>query len=131
MKGAVTNVTDPRAISMRNFFFSSRRRHTRCSRDWSSDVCSSDLDFAALVLARHIAAVDADEAKSPGRASPRDGLDALNAKVLQSPAAEVLGRDRRAGTQPGDTARARHTGSEQPSGTEGRAQRGGGSERRH
>src|SRR6266436_4225636 len=26
------------------FFFSSRRRHTRCSRDWSSDVCSSDLE---------------------------------------------------------------------------------------
>src|SRR2546429_593579 len=25
-----------------DFFFSSRRRHTRCSRDWSSDVCSSD-----------------------------------------------------------------------------------------
>src|SRR5687768_13710220 len=25
------------------FFFSSRRRHTSCSRDWSSDVCSSDL----------------------------------------------------------------------------------------
>src|SRR2546422_6903779 len=25
------------------FFFSSRRRHTRCSRDWSSDVCSSVL----------------------------------------------------------------------------------------
>src|SRR5690554_7751892 len=24
------------------FFFSSRRRHTRCGRDWSSDVCSSD-----------------------------------------------------------------------------------------
>src|SRR4030043_1176428 len=28
------------------FFFSSRRRHTRCSRDWSSDVCSSDLTGA-------------------------------------------------------------------------------------
>src|SRR5690625_6832292 len=26
------------------FFFSSRRRHTRWPRDWSSDVCSSDLD---------------------------------------------------------------------------------------
>src|SRR5690606_39701294 len=26
------------------FFFSSRRRHTRFSRDWSSDVCSSDLE---------------------------------------------------------------------------------------
>src|SRR3989449_6558240 len=30
------------------FFFSSRRRHTRCSRDWSSDVCSSDLQLARL-----------------------------------------------------------------------------------
>src|SRR3989449_647214 len=29
-----------------HFFFSSRRRHTRCSRDWSSDVCSSDLRCA-------------------------------------------------------------------------------------
>src|SRR5690606_39835541 len=28
------------------FFFSSRRRHTRFSRDWSSDVCSSDLEVA-------------------------------------------------------------------------------------
>src|SRR5207247_6735203 len=27
----------------RCFFFSSRRRHTRSTRDWSSDVCSSDL----------------------------------------------------------------------------------------
>src|SRR5256884_4232826 len=31
------------------FFFSSRRRHTRCSRDWSSDVCSSDLSGGRLV----------------------------------------------------------------------------------
>src|SRR2546429_1199345 len=34
-----TNVRACRCI----VFFSSRRRHTRCSRDWSSDVCSSDL----------------------------------------------------------------------------------------
>src|SRR5690554_650294 len=32
------------------FFFSSRSRHTMCGRDWSSDVCSSDLCFCALVL---------------------------------------------------------------------------------
>src|SRR2546422_5096059 len=32
------------------FFFSSRRRHTRCSRDWSSDVCSSDLMSQAIRL---------------------------------------------------------------------------------
>src|SRR5690606_40220153 len=31
------------------FFFSSRRRHTRFSRDWSSDVCSSDLITIARV----------------------------------------------------------------------------------
>src|SRR5699024_7727721 len=30
------------------FFFSSRRRHTRSKRDWSSDVCSSDLELHAL-----------------------------------------------------------------------------------
>src|SRR5687768_18182095 len=29
-------------LALQAFFFSSRRRHTRCSRDWSSDVCSSD-----------------------------------------------------------------------------------------
>src|SRR5699024_11440137 len=28
---------------VQSFFFSSRRRHTRSKRDWSSDVCSSDL----------------------------------------------------------------------------------------
>src|SRR5699024_184707 len=28
------------------FFFSSRRRHTRSKRDWSSDVCSSDLELS-------------------------------------------------------------------------------------
>src|SRR5947209_16244258 len=32
------------------FFFSSRRRHTRYWRDWSSDVCSSDLCLLGLVL---------------------------------------------------------------------------------
>src|SRR5256885_9859679 len=31
------------------FFFSSRRRHTRLQGDWSSDVCSSDLNPPALL----------------------------------------------------------------------------------
>src|SRR5207245_6747384 len=40
------------------FFFSSRRRHTRCYRDWSSDVCSSDLiGFGAAATASLIAFV--------------------------------------------------------------------------
>src|SRR5215510_15685422 len=33
------------------FFFSSRRRHTRWPRDWSSDVCSSDLPFGTSLPA--------------------------------------------------------------------------------
>src|SRR5215467_3587485 len=31
------------------FFFSSRRRHTRLQGDWSSDVCSSDLEMRAVL----------------------------------------------------------------------------------
>src|SRR5699024_11363007 len=41
------------------FFFSSRRRHTRSKRDWSSDVCSSDLTLGlhfdlTVPLARYV-----------------------------------------------------------------------------
>src|SRR5699024_12222567 len=37
-------------LSLFFFFFSSRRRHTRSKRDWSSDVCSSDLYDLSLVF---------------------------------------------------------------------------------
>src|SRR3712207_8394526 len=38
------------------FFFSSRRRHTRYWRDWSSDVCSSDLELNVTLplMARNV-----------------------------------------------------------------------------
>src|SRR5256885_8156721 len=35
----------PAELEMLFFFFSSRRRHTRLQGDWSSDVCSSDLEL--------------------------------------------------------------------------------------
>src|SRR6266567_8415428 len=38
------------ACSKLVFFFSSRRRHTRCDCDWSSDVCSSDLDVRWVAM---------------------------------------------------------------------------------
>src|SRR5690349_461607 len=38
------------------FFFSSRRRHTRSLRDWSSDVCSSDLDLVVVDEAHKMSA---------------------------------------------------------------------------
>ena len=51
------------------FFFSSRRRHTRLVRDWSSDVCSSDL------------AVD-NQIDFGFSISQRDGLD-VNGELIQ------------------------------------------------
>src|SRR5690606_39561320 len=50
------------------FFFSSRRRHTSSSRDWSSDVCSSDLEVEFLRPAGGY--------RSAGyRLAPGDGVD--------------------------------------------------------
>src|SRR2546429_3394448 len=50
-----------RGAAWRGFFFSSRRRHTRCSRDWSSDVCSSDLFCAEAGSAEQSATADGSE----------------------------------------------------------------------
>src|SRR5688572_32222955 len=47
--------------SVLSFFFSSRRRHTRFDCDWSSDVCSSDLDgHVGPLTSAYIRARDAD-----------------------------------------------------------------------
>src|SRR5690625_988510 len=43
------------------FFFSSRRRHTRWPRDWSSDVCSSDLK----VISKHTKSIINQMIKEP------------------------------------------------------------------
>src|SRR5690625_8053094 len=51
-----------------SFFFSSRRRHTRWPRDWSSDVCSSDLWSRGPGPRR-----DAPASRSRRRATPRTG----------------------------------------------------------
>src|SRR5947209_12839941 len=57
------------------FFFSSRRRHTRYWRDWSSDVCSSDLGrhAAQRVLRRE----EREQERSALRRSPRRRLRVL------------------------------------------------------
>src|SRR6266852_3775501 len=57
-----------------SFFFSSRRRHTRCYRDWSSDVCSSDLRVDA---AQHHRARGSPRERRSCRARPRPGRPAL------------------------------------------------------
>src|SRR5438445_9255836 len=74
MKLSLSPTTSTHASSS-FFFFSSRRRHTRYWRDWSSDVCSSDLlqyhDQQPVVFSRH---------RRPGdrmHADPRSGDGAL------------------------------------------------------
>src|SRR6266542_4887441 len=62
------------------FFFSSRRRHTRCYRDWSSDVCSSDLlGVLATVLALRGATTEAEatfrDAAAITRANPEPQVE--------------------------------------------------------
>src|SRR5690349_22529830 len=63
------------------FFFSSRRRHTRSLRDWSSDVCSSDLALAASEAGRRAPCGSGDRAKrcSQDRKSTR-----LNSSHVES-----------------------------------------------
>src|SRR2546422_6761288 len=72
------------------FFFSSRRRHTRCSRDWSSDVCSSDLARRCArgdrpaVPAGPAAGRRGRRPASRRAAGPGAGIRAMNDVVLQA-----------------------------------------------
>src|SRR2546429_5139446 len=72
----VSGYFDPNESGSLFFFFSSRRRHTRCSRDWSSDVCSSDL------TALHRARCSTPQGQSCRRSGqPRDDSQLLFASV--------------------------------------------------
>src|SRR6266550_9626853 len=80
------------------FFFSSRRRHTRCSRDWSSDVCSSDLTgrFATDRLAENWGSWEEMEAKAPegipaGRLGQPEEFGDLVAFICSERAAYLTG----------------------------------------
>src|SRR5215831_20605724 len=54
-------------LTLFSFFFSSRRRHTRCLSDWSSDECSSDLTIASVIgMPQRRAGVDARGISFPG-----------------------------------------------------------------
>src|SRR5258705_2825544 len=66
----------PLMICSVSFFFSSRRRHTRCLSDWSSDVCSSDLKMGT----------DATAAAGPGATA----ASASDAEILTYGKAEGL-----------------------------------------
>src|SRR5687768_17641678 len=85
------------------FFFSSRRRHTRCSRDWSSDVCSSDLAEMTETLLEMIVAKQARTA-----IVDITGIDVMDTKtadhfIKMAKAVRLLGADCiLSGINPGD-----------------------------
>src|SRR3712207_7116073 len=72
------------------FFFSSRRRHTRYWRDWSSDVCSSDLGAAAQQHGQLVAAQPGEHgvpgahvrAQQPGQVHQRVVADGVAVHVV-------------------------------------------------
>src|SRR5256885_2960817 len=72
-------------------FFSSRRRHTRLQGDWSSDVCSSDLDCRGRLAAARLAELGRRSLAKPLGAAPR--LPPPGAKRLGPPAARRLERE--------------------------------------
>src|SRR2546427_7125885 len=77
-------------ISLFFFFFSSRRRHTRFDCDWSSDVCSSDLEPARTQ--RELGAIDGFRVLATGEELPslRD-LHQLHPVVLGDVRVPYLG----------------------------------------
>src|SRR5579872_3681156 len=85
------------------FFFSSRRRHTRCGRDWSSDVCSSDLAAQRRgqgVQGRYAAPMKAALYRQTGPAAA-----VLQVEEIERPQpgpGEVLVRVRASGVNPTD-----------------------------
>src|SRR5699024_11617000 len=54
------------------FFFSSRRRHTRSKRDWSSDVCSSDLSFLQIKKQNELVEVIKETLATPSLAQAQE-----------------------------------------------------------
>src|SRR5438094_5626016 len=64
---------EPLLQRVKRFFFSSRRRHTRSYGDWSSDVCSSDLDSAAIEGSCKTLAIAAESRRGHRRRHPCEG----------------------------------------------------------
>src|SRR5690554_7172894 len=86
------------------FFFSSRRRHTRCGRDWSSDVCSSDLELGPDSLLATLQQVESNtltpEAQNNELATYAHKLKKEEALIQWSlPATEIRSEERRVGKE--------------------------------
>src|SRR5205814_7652937 len=68
------------------FFFSSRRRHTRCLSDWSSDVCSSDLEPSQRRADRRVRKLACAEHHALAAEHPGAAGGALSSQLVEQPA---------------------------------------------
>src|SRR5690625_7018154 len=76
--------------AVRFFFFSSRRRHTRWPRDWSSDVCSSDLSSGPDSAAGADGVTGADGVAGAGGSAVADGSAGTGGPGGRAPVAVLL-----------------------------------------
>src|SRR5947209_19882655 len=81
-------------VSLR-FFFSSRRRHTRYWRDWSSDVCSSDLARCRRRRRCPGRAIRSRRRRTGGAASGEIGRASCRERVEMSADGESLKKEKR------------------------------------
>src|SRR5690349_24708329 len=80
------------------FFFSSRRRHTRSLRDWSSDVCSSDLIGQKRSTVAQFVKVLEEQGDGRTLLADRD-IDAIQLDVLVRLCVERRSEERRVGKE--------------------------------
>src|SRR5207249_6213851 len=102
------------------FFFPSRRRHTRSKRDWSSDVCSSDLGRAGVAVIKMPATAAALNQARRAEMVARCGwtLEFIMEVSLQEGAAQARSEERRVGKEcagRGEADRCNNEGTQQPS----------------
>src|SRR5690349_25168308 len=95
------------------FFFSSRRRHTRSLRDWSSDVCSSDLLHLALDTALdgaiHVQFLDFDIEQVGHTREPVDRIEDFKQFLLFRSEERRVGKECRSRWSPYQSKKNSHT----------------------
>src|ERR1039457_7336487 len=72
------------------FFFRRRRRHTRLQVDWSSDVCSSDLDIAQIYCIHHTSDDQRDVVLSERQGGISPFLGALHDRTVNNTTRTVV-----------------------------------------
>src|SRR2546427_9400524 len=75
------------------FFFSSRRRHTRFDCDWSSDVCSSDLESSYSKAAASYLQMMREQTETPAVSLQRYMVENYHANIRTYAASRCVSRD--------------------------------------